>query len=72
MLNKIKNRITRLESEIERLEERFNNFEDFDAHDASGGNSEDAYDMGYDHGELYGALTELRALLGDLETEAAE
>jgi len=61
-------KIASLENEAVEYEEMYGeNWEDFNACDASGGNFDDAYELGMEHGETYGKLSLLRELLEILE-----
>lgn len=60
----IDEQLTGLIAEKEEIDEIVN--DDFDPSDASGGNYDDAYEMGEEHGENYGriqALIEVKAIL---------
>lgn len=71
MIKNIKEQIKLLELEIEEYEESFGeNFEDFNPYDASGGNFDDAYYMGREHGETYGKLELLYELLRKIEEQS--
>lgn len=61
MKTKIEELIRQYEEEVEIIEE--DKGEDFNPMDASGGNFDDAYDMGYEDGFVYGKLDILRELL---------
>lgn len=68
MIELIKMQIANLEAEIEELEEIFGEgLCELDAMDASGGNFDDAYEMGSEHGEIYGKLSVLYDVLKMLE-----
>lgn len=60
--------IADFEDEIEEIEEIYGSeWENFDAMDASGGNFDDAYNLGYKHGQIYGRYELLKELLKDLD-----
>lgn len=69
MIKKIKNRIKQLEAQVAEYEEMYGgeDWEDFNASDASGGNYDDAYVLGYEHSETYTELYILRKILEELE-----
>lgn len=57
-------KIATLEERIEELEEIYGKgLEELDPSDASGGNFDDAYELGFGHGETYGQLELLYKLL---------
>jgi hypothetical protein len=56
-----------IESKIEELNEMYGeDWEEFNACDASGGNFDDAYELGSEHGEIFGQLALLKELLKKL------
>lgn len=59
--------ITELMAEKEEIDEIVN--DDFDPADASGGNFDDAYEMGEEHGENYGRIQALIAVKAILDGE---
>ena len=65
----IKSLIDQYQAQVDELEEDYDNFEDFNAYDASGGNSDDAYDLGMEHGALYATLSILHEILDKLEED---
>jgi hypothetical protein len=56
------------ESEQEEVNELFE--DDFNPCDASGGNFDDAYELGDDHGDTYGRLAVLREIKAIIEKES--
>lgn len=68
MLNKetIKMMIFDMQDDISEIDEIIED-EDFNPCDASGGNFDDAYQMGYDHGYSYGKLEALSSILKMME-----
>jgi hypothetical protein len=57
-------KIKELEEEVEELNEMYGeDWEEFNPCDASGGNFDDAYQLGSEHGEIFGKLALLRELL---------
>ena len=68
----IKSLIDQYQAQVEELEEDFDNFEDFSAYEASGGNFDDAYDMGMEHGALYATLSILCEILDKLDEEEGD
>jgi hypothetical protein len=65
MIEEIKKRIEVLEAEMQEVEEWME--EDFNPSDASGGNFDDCYFMGVEHGQTEGELKALRKILKQLE-----
>lgn len=68
LIREIDYKIELLEGSIEEFEEMYG--DDFNASDASGGNFDDAYDLGYEHGELfqeYHMLKKFKRQLEDLK-----
>jgi hypothetical protein len=59
----IEQMIKKASDNIEEIEEITG--EDFNACDASGGNFDDAYDMGHDHGYQYGRFAALSELYSE-------
>jgi hypothetical protein len=58
--------IAQFEDEIAEIEEVYGSeWEDFNPMDASGGNFDDAYNLGYEHGQVYGRYELLKELLKD-------
>ena len=69
----ISEKIKDLLEQVEELEEYYGkDFEDFNAMDASGGNFDDAYYMGSEHGEIFGQLNLLNELLKKLNESGEE
>jgi hypothetical protein len=57
-----------LEAKVEKLNEAYGEeWEEFNAMDASGGNFDDAYELGSEHGEIFGKLSLLRELLKTIQ-----
>jgi hypothetical protein len=67
MLEKIKELIAEHEADQEEIDDWME--DDFNPMDASGGNFDDCYFMGVEHGETQGALKILRGLLRELEAK---
>ena len=65
MIEKIKELLAKYEAEAEAFEEEMG--DDFNACDASGGNFDDAYYMGTEHGQTYGKIEVLYDLLEEAE-----
>lgn len=61
----IMNMIQEIQETISEFEE-VTESEDFNPYDASGGNFDDAYEMGLDHGRAYGKLSILKLFLNHL------
>jgi flagellar biosynthesis/type III secretory pathway protein FliH len=59
----IKQLMKQVQENIEEIEEVTN--EDFNACDASGGNFDDAYELGHDHGFQYGRRSVLNELFSE-------
>jgi len=64
VLNEIKlyieTRLSVLEADAEEINEMLD--DDFDPQDASGGNFDDAYDLGEEHGDTFGKISILEAI----------
>ncbi|OPH61890.1 hypothetical protein BC351_01215 [Paenibacillus ferrarius] len=56
--------LEQVQLKIDEIEEVTN--EDFNACDASGGNFDDAYELGYDHGYEYGKRAALKEMLSKM------
>lgn len=70
MIQNIKQRIKQLENQIKEYEEMYGeDWEDFNASDASGGNYDDAYELGFEHGQTYKELEVLNDILKQLESK---
>jgi hypothetical protein len=67
MKKRIAELIEKYEAEFDSIDWR--NEEDFNPCDSSGGNFDDAYYMGTEHGEVVGSLTILYALQKELADE---
>lgn len=65
MKEMIKILLSQTEVKIDKIEQVTED-EDFSAYDASGGNFDDAYDLGYDHGYEYGKRAALKEMLNNL------
>lgn len=65
LIFEITERIKFLEGDIEEYNEVYG--DDFYAIDASGGNFDDAYDLGYEHGELFKEYHMLKKFKKQLE-----
>lgn len=60
--------IRKYEEEISEYEEVYGeDLMDLDPMDASGGNFDDAYNLGFEHGESYGKYTLLEELLREFD-----
>lgn len=74
MKEKIDNLLTELESRLSLLNCSIEEFDEIwgedgyvDAMDASGGNFDDAYDLGYSHGEMFAESALLKDIIAKLK-----
>lgn len=68
MIETVKEMINVLEAKVKEYEEIYGEeLQELEPMMASGGNYDDAYSLGYEHGEVYGKLDVLYDLLKELE-----
>lgn len=67
LIAKYKAQLKSKEEEIDDINETYDNFDEFNAYDASGGNSDDAYSLGEDHGGAFTSWELLEKFVKDLE-----
>ena len=66
----IEKRLPLLVADAEEINEMLD--DDFDPQDASGGNFNDAYDMGDEHGDIFGKISILEAIKAIIDKEETE